>query len=61
VSAYGRRRINMGVKFFPRDVIGKMPVKVGDKFKAYFLTGVHEFTASHLAEGWLMGGFLGRT
>jgi hypothetical protein len=46
----------MGVKFFPRDVIGKMPVKVGDKFKAYFLTGVH-----HLAEGWLMGGFLGRT
>lgn len=36
----------MEIKFFPRDVVGKKPKKVGDTFKAEFFGGVQKFVVT---------------
>lgn len=41
----------MQAKFFPHDVIGKQPTKVGDKFKARFFGEVVELEVSEWCGG----------
>ncbi|MBY3432578.1 hypothetical protein HFN89_00125 [Rhizobium laguerreae] len=36
----------MPIKFFPKDVIGKKPKKVGDVFRAQFMGGEGKFKVS---------------
>lgn len=51
-------KINMAtlpVKFFPRDVIGKKPKKIGDKFEARFITGVQTFEVTEFGDGVFFG------
>lgn len=43
------------VKFFPKDVIGKQPKKVGDKFVAFFMVGNIEFTVTEFGDGVFFG------
>ncbi len=41
----------MEIKFFPRDVVGKQPTKVGAAFKALFFGGLCSFRTVSLSNG----------
>ena len=41
-------------KFFPRDVMGMNPKKVGDVFKAEVFGAIRKFKVTLFAETWMM-------
>ncbi|NTF17635.1 hypothetical protein G6L37_04430 [Agrobacterium rubi] len=42
---------SMPIKFFPRDVEGKKPRKIGDKFQARFLGETGSFKVTEMHDG----------